>query len=347
MKKKVAINGFGRIGRAYFNLAKKSEEIEVVAINDLGSLENLTYLLKYDSVFKKSESEREKISYEKENNNFLIYGGKKINFFQEADPAKLPWKELEIDVVIESTGFFKTEAGAKKHLEAGAKKVVISAPSKENENENISSVQTVLMGVNDEKIKNLNISSNGSCTTNATALPLKILDEKIGVEKAFLNTIHSYTSSQKIVDSAHSKDFRRGRAGAFNIVPTSTGAAKSVASANENFSGKFDGISIRVPTIAGSIADLTFVSKKETSSEEINKIFEEASLDDKYREIISVSNEALVSSDIVGSEYAAILDKSFTKVVGGNLVKVLFWYDNETGYSKTLLLHSEKIAKEI
>ncbi|MCR4334307.1 MAG: type I glyceraldehyde-3-phosphate dehydrogenase [Patescibacteria group bacterium] len=313
-KMRVAINGFGRIGRAFFKLAQKREEIEIVAINELGSIENAKYLLKYDTVYGKSS-----------------YDLKNIKYLSEKDPSQLPWKDLAIDVVVESTGLFTSSEKAQAHITAGAKKVVITAPIKDGE--------TILMGINEEKLKTCVISSNASCTTNAGSPLLAILDETVGVEKALLNTIHAYTASQSLVDGPNKKDLREGRSAGQNIVPSSTGAAIAVTKALTNLENKFDGISIRVPIAVGSIADITFISKKDTTTEEINFILEKASKENRWKDIFTTTKEPLVSSDIIGNSYASIADLSFTRVVGGNLVKVLAWYDNEMGYANTLVKH--------
>lgn len=332
-KVRVAINGFGRIGRAFFKLAQyKDNEIEIVAINDLFPIENSSYLLKYDSAYGRATFP---VSY---SSGFLNANGKSIKYISEREPSKLPWKDLNIDVVLESTGVFASFEKSKAHLDAGAKRVVISAPVKDEPKDGVVGA-TVLMGINEEKLKVCDISSNASCTTNAGGPVIQILEESLGIEKALLNTVHGYTSSQSIVDSPNLKNPRRGRAGAFNIVPSSTGSAIATTKAVESLKGKFDGIALRVPVIVGSIADITFISKKETTVEEVNEIFKKAANDPRWKGIFSVSNEDLVSSDIIGNTHASIIDLEYTRVVGGNLVKVLSWYDNEMGYSNTLLRH--------
>lgn len=311
---RVAINGFGRIGRAFYKLAQTRPELEVVAVNDLGDPENLKYLLKYDTV------------YGKWNGEF------KAKLIQEKDPTKLPWKDLNIDVVVESTGLFTEFEKAKVHLASGAKKVVITAPGK-------GEGDTVLMGINDDKLSTCQVSSNASCTTNAASPLISILDETLGIEKAILNTAHAMTNSQPAVDSVSKKDFREGRAASQNIVPSSTGAAIAVTKAFPKLEGLFDGIAMRVPVIAGSIADITFISKKNTTVEEVNQILKKAAEDPKWQNIFTVTEEELVSTDIIGSNFGAIADLGLTRVVGGNLVKVLAWYDNEMGYTYTLVEH--------
>ncbi len=324
MKKiKVAINGFGRIGRAFYKLAKEHKDIEVVAVNDLGSKESMEYLLKYDTVYGMSSCTLEGVKY-----------------LSEKDPTKLPWKELGIDVVVESTGLFTSTEKAQVHLQAGAKRVVITALIKDDES------PTVLMRLNDEKLKTCSISSNASCTTNAGIPLLAILDESLGVEKALLNTVHAYTATQALVDGPSKKDLREGRAAAQNIVPSSTGAAIAVTKAMPHLANLFDGISIRVPVVVGSIVDITFVSKKETSAEAVNEILRGAAAAPRWKGIFSVTDEPVVSSDIKGNPHASIADLSFTRVVGGNLVKVLAWYDNEMGYTYTLVEHVIKTSSK-
>jgi len=331
---RVAINGFGRIGRAFVRQSK-DRDIEIVAINDLGSLENLAYLLKHDTVYGKASFMVEI------KGNTLVIDGKEVKFFSEKDPTTLPWKDLNIDVVVESTGFFTEYTKAKVHLDAGAKRVVITAPTKEDS----SLGATVLMGVNEGVLATCKISSNGSCTTNAASPVITILNEALGIEKAILSTTHAYTSSQSIVDEPSKKDMKEGRAAAQNIVPTHTGAAVSVTKAYTPLAGKFDGISLRVPVPAGSIADVTFIAKRGTNKEEVNNILRSAAKDPRWEGIFSTTDEELVSSDIVGEPYASIADLGMTRVVDGNLVKVLAWYDNEMGYTEALVRHVIAAAK--
>ncbi len=339
MSIKVAVNGAGRIGRAFIKLAVNNPEIELVAINDLGDIDNIAYLIKHDSVYGEVQFPVE-VSQDKKS---LILNGLSVAFLSEKDPSLLPWKNLDIDVVVESTGFFTTYEKSKAHLDAGAKKVVVTAPMKDDP-AGVAGA-TILMGVNEEEFPRCVITSDASCTTNAASPLIAILDETIGIEKAVLNTVHANTASQPIVDSANTKDFREGRAGAYNIVPTSTGAAIAVTKAFPKLIGLFDGIAIRVPVIAGSIVDVTFISKRETSVEEVNEILRNASKDKRWTEIFSVTEEQLVSSDIVGSKYGSIADLKLTRVIGGNLVKVLAWYDNEMGYTNTLLAHVLKTGR--
>ena len=334
MKKlKIAINGFGRIGRAFVRQAEGREELEVVAVNDLGSLESLAYLLKYDTVYKKAPFPVEA------KDGSLHINGRKVGFFSEKDPAALPWKDLQIDVVIESTGFFTEFEKAKAHLDAGARRVVISAPGKGDEG---VTGATVLMGLNEDRFGTCPVTSNASCTTNASSPVIAILDEAVGIERAVLSTTHGYTASQALVDGPSKKDLREGRAAAQNIVPSSTGAAIAVTKAYPSLEGKFDGISLRVPVPAGSIADVTFVAKRTTSAEEVNDILRKAAADARWKGIFSATDEDLVSSDILGEQFASIADLKMTRVVDGTLVKVLAWYDNEAGYTHTLVEHAIK-----
>lgn len=335
---RVAINGFGRIGRTFFRLAFDNPDIEIVAINDLGDLSNLAYLLTYDTVFGRSGYQIEV----KEKS--LIVNGKEIAFIQERDPKALPWAEHKIDIVLEATGFFASYEKSKIHLEAGAKRVVVSAPVKDEAAAAGVTGETVLMGVNDDKLGACQITSNASCTTNAVSPVIAILKEKIGIEKALLNTVHAYTATQAIVDGPD-KDFRKGRAAAQNIIPTSTGAAVATTKAHTELSGKFDGIAIRVPVPVGSIADVTFIASKDTTVEEVNKALIDAAKEERWSNLFAVTDEPIVSSDIIGARFASIADLSFTRVVGGNLVKVLAWYDNETSYTHSLVEHVAAAAK--
>ncbi len=339
MKIKIAINGFGRIGRAFFRMAFSDPAFEIVAINDLGNIENLAYLLRYDTAYGRSHFDI------KTEAGALVVGGTKVHFVSEREPEKLPWKDLGIDVVVESTGLFTSYEKAKVHLDAGARRVVVTAPVSGDPNAAGVTGATVLMGVNEPALASCTISSNASCTTNATSPLIAILNEAIGIEKAILNTVHAYTASQALVDGPSKKDVREGRAAAQNIVPSSTGAAIATTLAHPSLVGKFDGISIRVPVPVGSIVDVTFISKRNTTVEEVNKALTDASGTDAWKNIFAVTKEPIVSSDIIGARYASIADLSFTRVVDGNLVKVLAWYDNETGYTETLLQHVRAVAK--
>lgn len=345
MATKIAINGFGRIGRAFMRAAHDRSDLEVVAINDLGNAENLGYLLKYDSVYGKASFTVEAAEHS------IVIDGKQIPVYAEADPAQLPWGKLGVDIVIESTGFFTSFEKAKVHLDAGAKRVVISAPVKDEAPPGIAGA-TILVGINDEKFEGSVITSNASCTTNAASPLIQILEDGLGIEKAVLSTTHGYTASQNIVDGPVKKakykdDFRDGRAGAHNIVPSSTGAAIAVTKAVPSLAGKFDGISLRVPVIAGSIADVTFISKRPTSVQEVNELLKKAAADPRWKPVFSVTDEPLVSSDIIGSSAASIADLSLTRVIDGTLVKVMAWYDNEMGYTHALVEHVARLAQHI
>jgi len=343
---KLAINGAGRIGRAFLRLAQNYSDpsesragIEIVAVNELGDIDNIAYLLKYDTAYGMAPFSVES----KADKKALIINGKEVEYLSEKNPGDLPWKYLNIDVVIESTGAFNTFKKAKAHIDAGAKKVVITAPAKDDPADETQS--TILMGINDDKLKVCQISSNASCTTNAASPVIEILNNKIGIEKAVLNTVHGYTASQSIVDGPNKKDWKEGRAAAQNIVPTSTGAAIAVTKAVPELEGKFDGLAMRVPLVCGSIADVTFISKKETSVEEVNKILKEAAMEEKWQGIFTVTEDPIVSSDIIGSLYGSVADLGLTRVVDKNLVKVCAWYDNELGYTATLIKHVLAVGK--
>lgn len=327
---KVAINGFGRIGRAAAKIVLDNPNMKLVAINDLGDAETLAHLLKYDSCYG---------IYEKEvgwTDNELIVNTQRIQFYAERDPGALPWKELEIDVVIESTGIFLTADKAKPHLDAGAKKVVLSAPPKDD------SVPTYLIGVNAKKYQGEAIVSNASCTTNCIGPIMHVIEQKFGIEKSLMTTVHSYTADQNLVDGPH-KDLRRARGAALNIVPTSTGAAKALGNVMPKVQGKFDGLAIRVPTPVVSLSDITVLVKTKTSIEEVNAAFEEAA-EREMNGIIVASSEPLVSSDLKQTAASTVVDLPLTNVVGGDLVKVIGWYDNEWGYSCRLVELAELVA---
>ncbi len=319
---KIAINGFGRIGRIFFRQAHEHPEFEVVAINDLGTRENLEYLLRYDTVYKKYDGDLSM-----------------VQFFQEKDPAKLPWGKLDVDIVIESTGIFETAEKAQAHITAGAKRVVISAPAKDD----ITPTATPNVGM--QTLSSAKITSNASCTTNCVNPVVAIMMNSIGIKKAMLNTVHAYTATQMIVDGPGGKDFRRGRAAAQNIVPSTTGAAKATTRVITPLEGKFDGIAIRVPVPAGSLIDLTFVAERPTSVEEINKIFKDAVASPEWKDIIEYNEDQIVSSDILGRPHGSIFDSTLTKVVDGDLVKIFAWYDNEWGYCAMLIKHVQEVAK--
>ncbi|MEI6304894.1 MAG: type I glyceraldehyde-3-phosphate dehydrogenase [Candidatus Taylorbacteria bacterium] len=343
MKKiRVAINGFGRIGRAFLKVARERQEIEIVAINDLGDIKNFAYLLKYDTAYGVSQFD---VAIN-EKTNSLVVDGAEVLFISEKDPTQLPWKKLDIDIVVEATGLFTSSDKAQAHIDAGAKRVVVTAPVKDAPDSKVKG-ETVLMSMNEAKLEGCRISSNASCTTNAGSPLIAILDETIGIEKALLNTVHAYTASQALVDGPSKKDLREGRAAAQNIVPSSTGAAIAVTQVMPHLKGLFDGISIRVPVVTGSIVDITFISKRETSVEEVNKLLKKAAAEDRWRNIFTTTEEDLVSHDIIGNRHASIADLAFTRVVGGNLVKVMAWYDNEMGYTYTLVEHVIKAGRLI
>ena len=337
-KIRVVINGAGRIGRAFIRLAQNVPTIEVVVINDLGDIENIAYLLKYDTAYGNASFP---VSV-KEDKTAIVVNNTEIKFLSEKELINLPWKNLNIDVVIEATGAFTKFEKAKGHIDAGAKRVVITAPAKDDPADETSA--TILMGINEEKLAKCQISSNASCTTNAGAPLIQILNEKIGIEKAILNTVHGYTASQSVVDGPNKKDWKEGRAAAQNIIPTTTGAAIAVTKVIPELVGKFDGLSMRVPIVAGSIVDVTFIAKRETTVEEINKILKEASLEERWQGIFTVTEDQIVSADIIGSLYGSVADLGLTKVVDKNLVKVCAWYDNEIGYTATLIKHVLKIG---
>lgn len=325
MNTRIAINGFGRIGRNAFKIAFDRDDLEIVALNDLSDNASLAHLLKHDSNFGEYDKE---VSFDDKG---LIVDGKHIQVLNEKDPSNLPWKDLKIDVVIECTGFFTKKEGAELHLKAGAKRVVISAPTKS------SDVPTVVLGVNEDKLEEGGeIISNASCTTNSVAAVMAILDEAFGIEKAMLTTVHSYTASQKLQD-APAKDLREARSAAENIVPTTTGAAIAVAKTLPQLEGKFDGLSVRVPTPVVSLSDVTAVLKKDVTVEEINEVFKKAAKEPYYQGILAVSEEPLVSGDFIGNSHSGIVDLPLTNVVEGNLAKVVVWYDNEWGYSNRLV----------
>lgn len=334
---KIAINGFGRIGRLFFRQAFGQPGLDIVAVNDLGNSENLAYLLKYDTIYGRYDKDL------KGEPGAIVVGGKKIKFLQEKDPIKLPWKDLKIDVVIESTGVFESFEKARVHLDAGAKRVVLTAPAKDQEG---TLGKTVLVGINEGELQAVQLSSNASCTTNAASPVIAVMAENPGIKKAILNTVHAYTATQSLVDGpTRGDDMRRGRAGAMNIAPSTTGAAIAVTRAIKELEGKFDGIAMRVPVAVGSIADITFVAKRKTSVEEVNEIFKKAAKDKRWQGILKITEDQIVSSDIIGEPYGAIVDLRFTKVIDGDLVKVLSWYDNEWGYVAVLVKHVQKLAE--
>lgn len=322
---KLGINGFGRIGRNAFKIAFERSDIEIVAINDLTDTKTLAYLLKHDSNYGTYQHD---VSYD---DNGIIVDGKHIKVLAERDPAALPWGTLGVQLVIESTGFFTAKEDAEKHITAGAKRVVISGPTKSE------GVDTIVLGANEDKIEGAShVISNASCTTNSLGAVMAILDAEFGVEKSLLTTVHSYTASQAIQD-APKKDLREGRNGAENIVPTTTGAAIAVTKTLPQLEGKFDGLSIRVPTPVVSISDVTALLSRDVTVEEINDAFKKAAADPFYQGILGVSEEPLVSRDYIGNSHSGTVDLLLTKVVGGNLIKIAVWYDNEWGYSNRLV----------
>lgn len=333
---KIAINGFGRIGRPVLKrIIENHPDLELAAINDLTGAKTLAHLLKYDSVygiFQKSVEAGE---------NSLLVGGKQIKIFAEKDPESLPWKELGIDIVLECSGVFTEFEGAKKHLEAGAKKVIISAPSKSEE------IKTFVLGVNEEKYdpKKDNVISMASCTTNCLAPVAKVLQDNFKIIRGFMSTIHSYTNDQRILDLAH-KDLRRARAAAINIIPTSTGAASAIGKVIPELKGKLDGIALRVPTPTVSVLDLICDVEKKTNKEEVNSAFEKASQTKELKGILGVEETPLVSSDYIGNSFSAVVDTPLT-MAKDNLVKVVAWYDNEWGYACRLAEFAEYVGKKL
>lgn len=320
----IAINGFGRIGRAVFKILLDRPGVNVVAINDLTDTKTLAHLLKYDSCYGQNAK---KIGHTA---NAIIVAGKSYPVSAEKDPTLLPWGKYKVDLVIESTGRFTERAAAEAHIKAGAKKVLLSAPGKNGE------VGTYVIGVNENKIKkNDRVVSMASCTTNCLAAVTDIIRQKYGIDKAIMTTIHSYTADQNLVDGPH-KDLRRARAAALSIIPTTTGAAQAVAQTIPSLQGRFDGLSVRVPTPVGSLCDAVYILKKNTTAADVNKLLAKAAASSRYKGIVTVSDEPLVSADIVGNPASSIVDLALTTVIGGNLLKIVSWYDNEWGYSNRL-----------
>lgn len=320
--KKIAINGFGRIGRSSIKVILETPGLEVVGINDLMSIENAVYLFKYDSIYGKFDK---KVFFDGE---YIVIDDKRIRFTSIKDPLELPWKELAVDVVIESTGFFTNKVDAEKHLTAGAKFVVISGPTKDT--------PTVVHGVNTEDGK-VSVFSCASCTTNNISPIIEILGRRIGIKKAILNTTHAYTASQTLVDAPSKKEPRMGRTAGNNLAPAATGAAIATTKALPQYLGKFDGVAVRVPVAVGSISDITFVTERPTSVAEINAILIEESLTPRYNKVVAVTDEPLVSTDIIKSPFASTVDLEMTRVVDGDLVKVMAWYDNEWGFTNQMI----------
>lgn len=332
---KIAINGFGRIGRNAFKIAFERSDLEVVAINDLTDTKTLAYLLKHDSNYGTYGHD---VDFD---DTGIIVNGHHVEVLAERDPALLPWADRGVELVIESTGFFTEKEGASKHIQAGAKRVVISGPTKSD------GVDTIVLGANEDKIAgSTEVISNASCTTNSLAAVMAILDAEFGVEKSLLTTVHSYTASQALQD-APKKDLREGRNAAENMVPTTTGAAIAVTKTLPQLVGKFDGLSIRVPTPVVSISDVTALLGRDVTVEDVNNAFKKAADDPFYQGIIGVSEEPLVSRDYIGNSHSGVVDLLLTKVVGGNLIKIAVWYDNEWGYSNRLVELTADVAKAI
>lgn len=322
--KRIAINGFGRIGRAALKIVMDTPGLEIAALNDLMSIENAAYLLRHDSVYGKYHA------LVKVQDDYLEIGNKKVLFISEKDPGKLPWKEMNIEIVIESTGLFTKREDAEKHIHAGAKTVVISGPTKSKD------TPTVVHGVNTADGKTA-IFSCASCTTNNVGPVVEIINRRIGIKKAILNTVHAYTASQSLIDAPSKREPRMGRAAAINLAPASTGAAIAVTKALPELEGKFDGVAIRTPVPVVSISDITFVSAKETSVKEVNRILIEESKTNRYKLVLSTSDEPLVSTDIIQSPFASVVDLDMTRVVDGDLVKIMAWYDNEWGFTNQMI----------
>ena len=327
---RVAINGLGRIGRATLKIVLETPELELVGANDLTPADNLAYLLKYDSAYRRYQ--RTVDSKE----NALIIDGREYPVFSQKDPAELPWKKHDVDLVFECTGIFTTREGMEKHIRAGARKVILSAPDKSGE------VETVVHGVNHPDTSTQLISC-ASCTTNCITPVVEIMGRRLGVHKATMSTLHAYTATQGLVDGPKKK-WRRGRAAAMNFVPTTTGAAKATGKALPEYADVFDGIAIRGPVPVGSIADLVLLTKKETSVREVNDIFRQEAQSDRYRGIVGASDENLVSSDIIGDSRASIIDLTMTRVIDGDMVKILSWYDNEWGYSAQMVREAIRLT---
>jgi glyceraldehyde 3-phosphate dehydrogenase len=339
MKTKIGINGFGRIGRNAFKIAFERSDLEVVAVNDLTDTKTLAYLLKHDSAYGTYQHE---VGFDEQN---IIVNNQPIRVLAEKDPAALPWKDMGVEVVIESTGFFVDPDKAKAHVAAGAKRVIISAPAK---GDNADSADTIVLGVNDEKIKNsTEVISNASCTTNCITPVAAVIEGAFGIDKLMMTTIHSYTASQKLQDAPGGKALRDGRAAAENIVPTTTGASIAAAKALPALKDKFGGFEVRVPTPVVSLADFVIVTKRAVTKEEVNETFKKAAKEPFYQGILDVTEEELVSTDFIGNSHSAIVDLNLTNVIGGNLLKVVAWYDNEWGYSNRLVELTADVGKAL
>ncbi len=328
---KVAINGLGRIGRAALKIILDTPELDLVAVNDLTAGDNLAYLLKYDTVYGRYDK---KVDYK---DNLLVINGKQYKLFNEKDPSKLPWKDLGIHIVFECTGVFRKKEGLEKHLQAGARFVILSAPEKTGQ------VTSVVHGVNQPE-SSTNLISCASCTTNCITPVVEVMGRRVGIKKAIMTTIHAYTSSQAVVDGPKSK-WRRGRAAAANFVPTSTGAAQATTKVLPQYAGKFDGVAVRGPVPVGSIADLVFVTQRMVTVDEINDMFKEEASSDRYRGVMGVSEDPIVSSDIIKDTRASLVDLTMTQVVDGDLVKVMSWYDNEWGYTSQMIREAVRISR--
>lgn len=329
---RIAINGLGRIGRAALRLILDSKELELTAVNDIAPADNIAYLVKYDSVYGRYGED----VYAKDGT--LYVDKQSFKFLSEKDPAALPWKDLKVDIVIECTGRFTEKEDAAKHIQAGAKYVIISAPTKSE------GVPTIVYGVNDSKTGDA-IISTASCTTNSLTPVIEVIGRNLGIQKAIMTTVHGYTAGQGIVDGPN-KNLRRGRAGAINIVPTSTGAAIATTKALPQYAGKFDGVALRVPVPVGSVSDVVILTEKNTTKEEVNAILTKEA-EGRYKGIIRVTNDPIVSSDIIGDPHACIIDMQMTKVVDGNLLKIFAWYDNEWGYTNQMIRQAKDVAKDL
>lgn len=327
----IAINGLGRIGRAALKIIMDTPELELVAVNDIVPIENIVYLLKYDTVYGRYDKTVEGAGED------LIVGGKSLRYFSEKDPTRLPWESMGVDIVLECTGVFTKREDLEKHIQAGAKYVILSAPAKSDD------VVTVVHGVNTLD-GDTRILACASCTTNCITPVVEIVGRRIGIKKAIMTTVHAYTASQGIVDKP-SKRFERGRAGAANFVPTTTGAAKATAKALPQLDNLFDGIAVRGPVAVGSLADIVIVAERKTSVEELNQIFVEEAASDRYRDIIGVTEDPIVSSDIIKDPRASIIDLGMTRVVDGDLIKILSWYDNEWGFTNQMVRQAQQLAQ--
>jgi glyceraldehyde 3-phosphate dehydrogenase len=337
---RIAINGLGRIGRTFLKLALEHPGLEVVAANDIADPASLAYLLQFDSVY--GRYAKPVATDTADGHTWLRLGEQRIRLLSERDPETLPWRSLSIDVVVEATGVFDTYATARRHLQAGAGHVVLTAPARDEDSDD---ARTVLMGVNPEALRLTRISSNGSCTTNSAASVVEVLRQRVGIRKAILNTVHGYTATQTLVDTpVKGRDLRRGRAAAANIVPSTTGAAIAVARAIPELRNRFDGIAMRVPVLTGSLSSIVVLAARETSVQEINNALQDATRDSRWSGVLATTSDPLVSSDIVGDPHGAIVDLSLTKVIDGDLCAVYSWYDNEFGFTNTLLAHVAALA---